>query len=79
MPEDIANWLEELGLGEYANSFEEGAIDWQVLPSLDHEILKELGVKPGHRLRILNAVTDLVRRDTVRRRRPYVATARRTV
>ncbi len=60
MSEDVTNWLQGLGLGLYAKAFEEGAIDWKVLPSLDHEILKELGVKPpGHRLRILNAIQDL--------------------
>ena len=42
MSEDVTNWLQGLGLGLYAKAFEEGAIDWEVLPSLDHEILKEL-------------------------------------
>ena len=53
MSEDV---LERLGLGKYAEAFTQGAIDWDVFPSLDHEILKEVGVKPpGDRLRILNA------------------------
>ena len=56
MSTDVKRWLEELGLDQYAAGFEAGAIDWDVLPSLDHEILKELGVgPPGHRLRILKA------------------------
>ena len=57
MSKDVTKWLEGLELGQYADSFEKGAIDWDLLPSLDHEILKELGVKPpGHRLRLLNAI-----------------------
>ena len=60
MSEDVKEWLEGLGLGQYANAFEEGNIDWDVLLSLDHEILKELGVKsPGHRLKVLNSLRAL--------------------
>ena len=65
MSTDVKRWLEELGLDQYAAGFEAGAIDWDVLPSLDHEILKELGVgPPGHRLRILKAVQDLGNEST---------------
>jgi class 3 adenylate cyclase/tetratricopeptide (TPR) repeat protein len=60
MNDSVTRWLEELGLGQYAEAFEDGAIDWGVLPDLDHEILKELGVHPpGHRLRILKAIQSL--------------------
>ena len=60
MSEDITKWLESLGLGQYADAFDEGAIDWEVLPSLDRDILKELGVKaPGHRIKILNGIQAL--------------------
>ena len=60
MNDSVTRWLEQLGLGQYAHAFAEGAIDWDVLPDLDHEILKELGVQPpGHRLRILKAVQAL--------------------
>ena len=63
--EDVNKWLEGLGLGKYADAFAEGAIDWDVFPSLDHEILKELGVKPpGDRLRILNAIQALGKETT---------------
>ena len=56
MSEDVRNWLRGLGLDEYAEAFKDGAIEWDVLPELDHEILKELGVTaPGHRLKILKA------------------------
>ena len=60
MQEDVEKWLESLEFGQYSNAFEEGAIEWEILPSLDHEILKELGVKPpGHRLKILKAIETL--------------------
>ena len=60
MSEDVTKWLEELGLSQYADAFEEGAIEWTVLPELDHEVLKELGVAvPGHRLKILKAIKAL--------------------
>lgn len=60
MKDSVTQWLEQLGLGQYADAFVEGAIDWDVLPDLDHEVLKELGVQPpGHRLRILKAIQTL--------------------
>jgi class 3 adenylate cyclase/predicted ATPase len=60
MNDSVTQWLEQLGLGQYADAFSEGAIDWEVLPDLDHEVLKELGVHPpGHRLRILKAAQAL--------------------
>lgn len=60
MPDSITQWLEQHGLGQYAEAFEEGAIDWDILSELDHEVLKELGVQsPGHRLRILKAIQTL--------------------
>ena len=60
MNDRVTRWLEQLDLGEHADAFTEGAIEWDILPDLDHEILKELGVHaPGHRLRILKAVRTL--------------------
>ena len=34
MVDDIRRWLEELGLGKYADAFEENLVDAAVLPSL---------------------------------------------
>ena len=60
--------MESLDLGQYADAFDEGAIEWEVLPSLDHEILKELGVKPpGHRLKILNSIKELASEVSIER------------
>ena len=57
---DIGQWLDSLGLGQYAEAFEDNAIAWATLPELDHELLKEVGVKPvGHRVTILKAIQSL--------------------
>jgi class 3 adenylate cyclase/predicted ATPase len=57
---DVREWLQSIGLGQYADSFVVGDIDWELLPQLDHEVLKELGVSsPGHRLKILKAIDTL--------------------
>ena len=45
---------------KYEAAFRENEIDETVLPSLTHEILKELGVTAiGHRLKLLNAIAAL--------------------
>jgi class 3 adenylate cyclase len=57
---DVAVWLRSLGLEQYEAAFRENEIDETVLPSLTHEILKELGVTAiGHRLKLLDAVAAL--------------------
>lgn len=57
---DIRKWLASLNLSGYAEAFEANRIDLDLLPSLDHELLKELGVIPiGDRLRILKSAADL--------------------
>ncbi len=57
---DMVQWLSSIGLGLYADAFEENAIDWDQLPKLSSEDLKEIGVGPlGHRIRILEAAGAL--------------------
>ena len=41
---DVAAWLKGLGLERYAAAFRDNEIDWQVLPSLTADDLKEIGV-----------------------------------
>ena len=41
---DVRAWLQSLDLGRYADAFEENDFDLSLLPELDHELLKELGV-----------------------------------
>ena len=42
--QSIAEWLEEVGLGEYAQCFAENGIDFSILDHLSDGDLKELGV-----------------------------------
>jgi class 3 adenylate cyclase len=57
--QQVADWLERLGMPEYAQRFAENDIDATVLPHLTDQSLKELGVSLGHRLKILAAVKEL--------------------
>ena len=60
MPEDIKKWLDELGLSQYVDAFDENDIGWSVLPKLDHDLLKEMGIKSiGHRVQLLEAPSKL--------------------
>ena len=44
MSKEVSTWLEDLGLDQYSIVFEENAIDWELLPELDQETLKDIGV-----------------------------------
>jgi class 3 adenylate cyclase len=55
----IADWLEKLGLGQYAPRFAENDVSLAVLPDLTDQDLKELGVSLGHRRQILRAIAEL--------------------
>jgi len=54
---DIEAWLQGLGLERYAPAFRDNEIDWEVLPKLTSEDLREIGVAAvGHRRRLLDAI-----------------------
>ena len=57
--EPIADWLEKLGMSEYAQRFAENGIDFGVLTDLTDQDLKELGVLLGHRRKLLRAIAEL--------------------
>ena len=57
--QQIANWLQKLGLGQYAQHFAENDIDASVLPELTDQDLKDLGISLGHRRKMLRAIRDL--------------------
>ena len=57
--QEIADWLDKLGMSEYTERFAENDIDASVLPHLTDQSLKELGVSLGHRLKILAAIREL--------------------
>jgi class 3 adenylate cyclase len=59
--EQVADWLEKLGLGQYAQRFAENDISFAVLPDLTDQDLKEIGVSLGHRRQLLRAITRLTR------------------
>ena len=57
---DVAAWLKGLGLERYAAAFRDNEIDWQVLPSLTADDLKEIGIAAvGHRRRLIEAIAAL--------------------
>jgi class 3 adenylate cyclase/predicted ATPase len=63
----IAEWLETLGMSEYAERFAENRIDLSVLPDLTDQDLKDLGVVLGDRRKVLRAIAALKSGDTVDR------------
>jgi class 3 adenylate cyclase len=56
--EQIRDWLEKLGLGQYAKLFVDNDIDVSVLPHLTDEDLKNLGISLGHRRKIFAAINQ---------------------
>ncbi len=68
MAEDIAQWLEELGLSQYEQVFAEHDIDFEVLPRLSEGNLKELVLTLGHRVKLQAAIEALVDPPLRRRR-----------
>jgi class 3 adenylate cyclase len=58
-PQPIADWLEKLGIGQYAQRFAENEIDVSVLRHLTDQDLKDIGVPLGHRRKILAAISDV--------------------
>ena len=57
--QELAHWLESLGMSEYARRFAENDIDLSVLPDLTDQDLRELGLSMGHRRRLLRAISEL--------------------
>ena len=55
--QQIADWLQKLGLGQYAQRFAENEIDVSVLRHLTDQDLKDIGVPLGPRRKILAAIT----------------------
>src|SRR5215472_3032239 len=66
--QQVADWLKELGLEQYAGSFAENGIDASVLRYLTDQDLEKIGVSLGHRRKILAAIAELpgtsLRKDT---------------
>jgi hypothetical protein len=57
--QQVADWLEKLGMSEYAQRFAENGINVAALPHLTDQDLKEIGVLLGHRRILLAAIGKL--------------------
>ena len=56
----IADWLEKLDLGQYAQRFAENDIDFAILRDLTDQDLEKIGVASlGHRRKLLRAIGEL--------------------
>src|SRR5262245_125304 len=57
--QQIADWLQKLGLGQYAQRFAEHDIDFSVLRHLTDADLEKIGVSLGHRRKMLAAIAEV--------------------
>jgi class 3 adenylate cyclase/predicted ATPase len=57
--QEIADWLEKLGMSEYTQRFAENDIAIDVLDELTDQDFDRLGVSLGHRRRMLRAIREL--------------------
>ena len=58
--QQVTEWLQSLGLSEYADRFAENDIDISILPELTDQDLEKIGVVSlGHRRKILRAIAVL--------------------
>src|SRR5258705_7303218 len=57
--QQIADWLNTLGLGQYAQRFAVNDIDPSILRDLTDHDLETIGVSLGHRRKILRAIAEL--------------------
>jgi class 3 adenylate cyclase len=82
---EISDWLEELGMAEYAKVFAENRVDVSVLPELTDLDLEKLGVVLGDRRKILRAIRELggttppAQQPVVAARKPQDTAERRQV
>jgi hypothetical protein len=58
--QQIADWLQNIGLGQYAQRFVENDIDFDILSDLTDQDLEKMGVTSlGHRRKLLRAIANL--------------------
>jgi class 3 adenylate cyclase/tetratricopeptide (TPR) repeat protein len=57
--QQIADWLNTLGLGQYAQRFAENYIDASILRDLTDQDLEKIGIPLGHRKKLLRAILAL--------------------
>ena len=56
---DMRQWLEQHGLGKYAELFAENEIDFEVLPELEEVDLEKIGLTLGPRKKLLKAIREI--------------------
>ena len=56
---ELREWLEEHGLGKYADLLAENEVDFEVLPELEESDLEGLGLALGPRKKLLKAIREL--------------------
>src|SRR5215475_4055990 len=76
--QQIADWLEKLGMSEYAKCFAENRIDFSVLRDLTDQDLKDLGVVLGDRRKLLRAVSNIDDKSLGVAPEPVLSSARPT-
>src|SRR5215510_11505434 len=55
----VGQWLEQLGLPQYAKTFAENDVDLEALRLLSENDLEKLGVSLGNRKKLLKAIAKL--------------------
>src|SRR3990167_2960165 len=61
----MENWLESIGLSEYAELFAANAVDISIVGDLTEQDLKDLEIPLGHRRKILRAIADLPHQSAI--------------
>jgi class 3 adenylate cyclase len=74
--QQIGDWLEKLGMSEYAERFAENRIDLGVLPDLTDQDLEKLGVLLGDRRKMLRAIREVAGDTPLTPHSPAVTEAR---
>ena len=59
MSGDLNAWLQQIGLGEYAQVFADNGVDLEALRLLTEQDLHDLGVLLGHRRKLIKAIAEL--------------------
>jgi class 3 adenylate cyclase/tetratricopeptide (TPR) repeat protein len=57
---NVDEWLKELGLSKYTDLFADNEVDFEVLPDLTEQDLKDLQIPLGHRKKLLKGIAALI-------------------
>jgi class 3 adenylate cyclase len=76
---EISDWLERLGMTEYAQRFAENKIDLSALRYLTDQDLKDIGVALGDRRKMLASIAELTSQPAMRQAKPQDTAERRQV